>query len=195
MNLSSDFRSGFPPGAEALDLFRFIYSVLHSPSYRTRYRGDLTRDYARIPSCRSEPLFRHLVQLGTKLVDLHLLAEAKGKSLEDPKAIRFAGRGSASVEKGFPKWSNGRVAINAERWFEEVPERVWSFHIGGYQVCEKWLKDRRINKLDRALNEGEVLHYRRIVTAISETIDIMAEIDRVIEHHGGWPDAFKGMAD
>jgi Type ISP C-terminal specificity domain len=106
-----------------------------------------------------------------------------------PKDVRFAGRGPALVEKGRPKWSNGRVAINVERWFEDVPENVWLFHIGGYQVCEKWLKDRR----GRTLTEANILHYRRIVAAISETIRLMVEIDRVIEAHGGWPGAFEGM--
>lgn len=175
------------------DIFDWIYAALHSPAYRARYADLLKSDFARIPLPRAKELFRELVPLGTKLVALHLVDEIDEKALKDPKDIRFAGRGAASVEKGFPKWSNGRVAINAEGWFEEVPENVWSFHIGGYQVCEKWLKDRRVNKLGRPLNENETLHYRRIVKAISETIDLMAEIDRVIDRHGGWPGAFKGM--
>lgn len=190
-NGRGDLEKSFGPR----DVFDWIYAVLHSPTYRVRYADLLKSDFARMPLPGSKTLFKQLIPLGTKLVALHLLGEKDEKSLIDPESVRFAGRGATLVEKGFPKWNNGRVAISAERWFEEVPENVWLFQIGCYQVCEKWLKDRRIDKLDRALNESEVLHYRRIVTAISETIDLMAEIDRVIEHHGGWPDAFRGMTE
>jgi Type ISP C-terminal specificity domain len=68
-----------------------------------------------------------------------------------------------------------------------VPEDVWNFHIGGYQVCEKWLKDRK----GRALSKHDIAHYQKIVVALSETIRLMKEIDEVIEAHGGWPGAFQ----
>jgi ribosomal protein L12E/L44/L45/RPP1/RPP2 len=70
--------------------------------------------------------------------------------------------------------------------FAGVPEAVWNFHIGGYQVCEKWLKDRK----GRTLSKEDIAHYQKIVVALSETIRIMKEIDEVIEKHGGWPGAF-----
>jgi Type ISP C-terminal specificity domain/Eco57I restriction-modification methylase len=178
-----------------LDAMCWVYAVLSAPSYRKKYVELLRLGFPRVPFPGSKELFESIVSIGARLVAAHLLDFDTLKPLLDPKNVRFAGRGTASIEKGFPKWSNGRVAINAERWFEEVPENVWSFQIGGYQVCEKWLKDRRIDKLGRALNESEILHYRRIVTAISETVDLMAEIDRVIDDHGGWPGAFKGMHD
>ena len=69
-----------------------------------------------------------------------------------------------------------------------VPEDVWNFHIGGYQVCEKWLKDRK----GRTLTKDDIAHYQKIVVALNETIRLMKEIDEVIEKHGGWPDAFSG---
>lgn len=65
----------------------------------------------------------------------------------------------------------------------DVAEAVWNFHIGGYQVCEKWLKDRKGRKLTKA----DIEHYQKIVAAIGETIRIMKEIDEVIDAHGGWP--------
>ena len=70
--------------------------------------------------------------------------------------------------------------------FRGVPEAVWNFHIGGYQVCEKWLKDRK----GRVLSKADIEHYQRIVVALSETIRLMKEIDEVIDKHGGWPGAF-----
>ena len=82
------------------------------------------------------------------------------------------------------------------RGFKGVPEEVWNFHIGGYQVCEKWLKDRQAKggknpRPGRVLTDEDVEHYQKIVVALSETIRIMAEIDEVIEAHGGWPGAFQ----
>ena len=71
-----------------------------------------------------------------------------------------------------------------------MPEQVWNFHIGGYQVCEKWLKDRK----GRTLSAEDITHYHKIVVALSETIRLMAEIDQVIEAHGGWPGAFTAPA-
>ena len=67
-----------------------------------------------------------------------------------------------------------------------MPEAVWNFHIGGYQVCEKWLKDRK----GRTLTKDDIAHYHKTVVALNETIRIMGEIDRIIEAHGGWPGAF-----
>lgn len=70
--------------------------------------------------------------------------------------------------------------------FRGVPENVWNFHIGGYQVCEKWLKDRK----GRVLSAVDITHYQKIVVTLNETIRLMKEIDEVIEEHGGWPGAF-----
>lgn len=77
----------------------------------------------------------------------------------------------------------GRVWINPTQYFDGVPEEVWQFHIGGYQVCHKWLKDRK----GRRLSYDDIAHYQRIVAALSETIRLMAEIDGAIAAHGGWP--------
>jgi hypothetical protein len=78
---------------------------------------------------------------------------------------------------------DGKLKINKTQYLEGIPEEVYNFHIGGYQVCQKWLKDRK----GRQLSEEEIVHYQRIVVALNETIKIMGEIDEVIEEHGGWP--------
>jgi hypothetical protein len=70
-----------------------------------------------------------------------------------------------------------------------VREPVWNFHIGGYQVCEKWLKDRR----GRTLSNDDITHYHKITVALAETIRLMKEIDEIIEEHGGWPSAFQAV--
>lgn len=94
----------------------------------------------------------------------------------------FTGKGDNSIPKK-PTWKDSAVWINTTQRFEGVPENVWNFHIGGYQVCEKWLKDRK----GRTLSDEDITHYQRIIAAINETIRLMAEIDDVIDAHGGWP--------
>ena len=124
--------------------------------------------------------------------------------LESPKLDEFITTytGPGNPEVGRVGWSDGTVWLDAGKTsareghrateagtigFQGVPEQVWDFHIGGYQVCHKWLKDRK----GRVLSDEEVARYQKIVVALSETIQIMAEIDEIIEVHGGWPHAFQ----
>ena len=179
----------------ASDAFHYMYAILHSPEYRARYSQFLEFDFPRVPLPPNLELFNTLSALGRDLVALHLLeddyAEASWNRagtqnpFSEPQAT-FAGT-SREVAKGYPKYAVGRVAINTMAGFEGVPEAVWNFHIGGYQVCEKWLKDRR----GRTLSDEDIAHYGRIVIALRETIRIMGEIDTLIEEHGGWPEAFQ----
>jgi len=177
------------------DLYDYIYAVLHSPGYRSRYAEFLKSNFPRIPTPHTRATFAGLAALGRQLVGLHLLRPEDAPILNNSE-IRFAGTGEARVAKGYPEFENGRVMINASRWFEDVPKATWEFHVGGYQVCEKWLKDRagkggKNPGPGRVLTEDDILHYRRVVTALTETRRLMAEIDTEIDKHGGWPGAFK----
>jgi predicted helicase len=179
------------------DIFDWIYAVLHAPSYRTRYAEFLKSDFPRIPTPGSRDLFATLVAKGRELVALHLLKPDEAPVLKAPD-ITFHGSGEARVAKGYPEYKNGMVMINANRWFEDVPSATWEFYVGGYQVCEKWLKDRaekggKNPKPGRVLTDDDILHYRRVVVSLTETRRIMAEIDKVIDAHGGWPGAFGGV--
>jgi hypothetical protein len=100
----------------------------------------------------------------------------------------FTGGRNPEVEK--VSWSKNTVWINKPQTtgFNGVREDVWNFHIGGYQVCEKWLKDRK----GRKLSKNDIAHYQKIEVALAETIRLMREIDEAIEQHGGWPGAFQG---
>ncbi|MBK1642975.1 hypothetical protein CKO12_14085, partial [Chromatium okenii] len=164
------------------DIFYYIYAVFHSPGYRTRYAEFLKIDFPRLPLTGSLDLFRALAQLGGELVALHLL---ESTTLDQP-ITEFIGSGNPEVEK--PTWLQDTVWVDKRQTtgFKGVPEAVWNFHIGGYQVCHKWLKDRK----GRTLSDEDITHYQKIVVALSETIRLMREIDVVIEQHGGWPGAF-----
>jgi len=106
-------------------------------------------------------------------------------TLEEARSEYIGGR-APEVEKA--TWSDNTVWLDKEQTtgFKGVREEVWNFHIGGYQVCEKWLKDRK----GRTLTKDDLAHYHKIVVALSETIRLMKEVDAVIEKHGGWPGAF-----
>ena len=91
-------------------------------------------------------------------------------------------------------WIDGKGAAGnfqgGSAGFSPVPEAVWHLYIGGYQVCEKWLKDRK----GRELSEDDIVHYQKVVVAIGETIRLMQEIDQLIDKNGGWPVAFEPRA-
>lgn len=176
------------------EVFHYIYAILHSLSYRRRYAEFLRIDFPRIPLTSDANLVGTLAGLGADLVALHLLEDdyraaswrtsnLKPRGPLQTPITQFDGSGAAEIAKGYPKYLDGSVFINTSRSFSGVPEEVWNFHVGGYQVCEKWLKDRR----GRMLSDEDITHYQCILIALNETIRLMGEIDAVIEEHGGWP--------
>lgn len=176
---------------DELDAFSYIYAVLHSQHYRSRYGSALRESFPRVPQTPCGDLIDGLCCLGRELVDLHVF---ESRLLGGASTTR-EGYGDFQVEK--VSYSDETVWIDKAktRGFQGVPEEVWNFHIGGYQVCEKWLKDRQAKggktpRPGRVLTDEDLDHYQKIVVALSETIRIMAEIDDVIEAHGGWPGAF-----
>jgi predicted helicase len=204
---------------ETESVFQYIYGTLHSAKYRDRYGEFLKIDFPRIPLPVSRDVFHGMASLGGDLVALHLLendyphaswnqAGAKNKNpLAHPittfhdapgnhREVRKVGETGKKMAPS-PEYGEGFgcVYINESAYFDGVPEEVWNFHIGGYQVCHKWLSDRKRRggknpRPGRVLTDEDIDHYQKIVVALSETIRIMAEIDEVIETHGGWPDAF-----
>jgi len=166
------------------DIFHYAYAVFHSPTYRARYAEFLKFDFPRLPLPSNLDLFFSLAALGGELVALHLMESPKLNDL----ITEFPEKGTDVVEKAQYTDKDKRVWINPTQYFGGVPAAVWNFHIGGYQVCEKWLKDRK----GRTLTYEDIQHYQKIVVALNETIRLMAEIDQVIETQGGWPTAFSG---
>jgi len=151
------------------EIFYYVYAVLYAPTYRTTYAEFLKIDFPRVPFTRNRELFTKVAHLGKQLVDLHLL---KSPDL-DPPLARFQGAGDTEVEK--PRYSSPekRVYINPTQYFEDVGPAVWEYQIGGYQVLDKWLKDRK----GRHLSLDDIRHYCRIATALAKTIGVQAEID------------------
>jgi predicted helicase len=161
----ADGKTAFSP----LDLLDYIYAVMHSPTYREKYKEFLKIDFPRIPYPDDATTFWQLVALGKEIRLLHLM--------ESPKLAKFITRypmgGDNSVQK--IEYEGGRVYINKDQYFEGVPEVAWKFYIGGYQPAQKWLKDRK----GRQLNFDDITHYQKIIVALTETDRLMKEIDAV----------------
>jgi len=158
------------------DIFNYAYAVFHSPTYRTRYAEFLKIDFPRLPLTSDKELFKALTEKGAELVALHLMESSVLNNL----ITGYPVAGDNSVEKVTYDDNNQRVYINKTQYFEGVAPEVWNFHIGGYQVCQKWLKDRK----GRTLTYDELTHYQKVIVALKETIRLMGEIDDLIP---GWP--------
>lgn len=186
---AGDLETDFGPE----DVFHYAYAVFHSPTYRERYAEFLKIDFPRLPITSDPALFRALCQKGAALVDLHLLRS----KLVNQFITTYPESGDDTIAAGYPKYESltpqppphsrqgegeegGRVYINKRQYFGGITPELWEFHVGGYQVLEKWLKDRR----GRALTYDDIQHYQRVVVALANTITLMEEIDDLIP---AWP--------
>lgn len=200
----ADFlKSDFPrlPLTSSLELFKELAKLggelvalhlMESPKlddHMPRFIGEGTPYLKNLPS----PLFAKEGNTSASLLNKKrntpLTPLDRGEPISPP--LEKGDAGGLLVEK--VSYSGNTVWIDKAQThgFQGVPENVWNFHIGGYQVCQKWLKDRK----GRTLSADDITHYHRIVVALNETIRIMAEIDKVIEQHGGWPGAFVGKQE
>jgi predicted helicase len=156
-----------PPKA----IFNYLYAILHSSIYRRKYAEFLKTDFPRIPFTKDRELFTALAKLGAELIELHLLTAP----LLNKPMTNYVGAPAPLVEKVI--WADETVWLDKARTagFIGVPENVWNYYIGGYQVCAKWLKDRK----GRTLSHDDLAHYQKIVVALHETIHLQAEIDKL----------------
>jgi predicted helicase len=163
-----------------IDILDYIYAVLHSPTYREKYKEFLKIDFPRVPYPKDKDTFWQLVKLGGEIRQIHLL--------ESPKVEQYItqypidGDNVVSMPKYFPIPKNdktgalqGNVYINDTQYFANVPLQAWRFYIGGYQPAQKWLKDRK----NRKLEFEDILHYQKIIVALTETDRLMKEIDKI----------------
>jgi predicted helicase len=158
-------RSTFAP----IDILDYIYAVLHSPQYREKYKEFLKIDFPRVPYPKNAAKFWQLVKLGKQIREIHLL--------ESPEVENYITQypidGDNVVTK--PTYKDGKVYINQTQYFNNVPQVAWEFYIGGYQPAQKWLKDRK----DRKLEFEDILHYQKIIVALTQTNNLMKQIDEV----------------
>ena len=151
------------------DIFYYIYAVFYSNTFRTKYAEFLKTDFPRVPFTKDKTLFKKLAGYGKRLADLHLM---ESPDLDSPVA-KFQGTGDKRVDKIKYDKKKERVYINEDQYFEGIPENIYQYQIGGYQVCNKWLKDRK----GKVLSLDDIKHYCKLTTAIKYTINIQKSID------------------
>ncbi len=170
-----DSQDSFAP----IDILDYIYTVLHSPSYRDKYKEFLKTDFPRVPYPKPKT-FWQLVALGGEIRSLHLMESSALDNVITPypeAGDNIITRKITKTSLGYEETSatHGKVWINDDQYFENVPLITWEFYIGGYQPAQKWLKDRK----GRTLSVNDILHYQKIIVALSETERLMQEVDKV----------------
>lgn len=164
-----------------IDILDYIYAVLHSPTYREKYNEFLKIDFPRVPYPANKEIFWELVDLGSKLRQIHLLEHPK----VDSPITKYPVAGNDVIENRITKKDfviledqpdKGRVFINDDQYFDEIPLVAWDFYIGGYQPAQKWLKSRYGDKL----GYEDIKHYQKIIVALAETDRLMKLIDDII---------------
>ncbi|MFC5284797.1 type ISP restriction/modification enzyme [Pedobacter alpinus] len=178
-----------------IDLLDYIYAVLHSPAYREKYKEFLKIDFPRVPYPTNPKQFFDLVNLGSQIRELHLLESAETEKYitqypidgdnmvvkpsfnvtmsEEPEETNRTIEVDISV---YNPDSLGKVYINDTQYFNNVPKTAWEFYIGGYQPAQKWLKDRK----GRELSFEDIMHYQKIIVALTKTAELMKDIDGVL---------------
>ena len=150
------------------EILGYIYAVLHAPTYRTRYAEFLQIDFPRVPFPKSADDFDKLSELGWELVQAHLLRQLPRKGLAE-----YHGKGDHTVEAVRYSPQEHAISINKTQYFKPVPQAVWDFHIGGYQVLDKYLKSRK----GRKLSLDEINQVAAVANSLAFTIDQMAKIN------------------
>ncbi|MDH5186642.1 MAG: N-6 DNA methylase, partial [candidate division WOR-3 bacterium] len=169
--LTSALAEAFKKTPSPEQIFFYIYAVLYSNTYRTKYAEFLKIDFPRIPFTKDYKLFSKMSEFGKRLVDLHLIKSAE---FDSPTA-KFQGKGDNKVQKLKYDEERNRVYFNQDQYFERIPKEVWEYQIGGYQVCDKWLKDRK----GRTLSLNDIKHYCKITTSLQKTIKLQKAIDEI----------------
>ena len=163
-----------------IDILDCIYAVLHSPTYRETYNEFLKIDFPRVPYPKDQETFWQLVKLGGEIRQIHLLESSKVEQyitqypIDGDNVVGKIKYENHPALKGTPP-KDGKVYINETQYFDNVPQVSWEFYIGGYQPAQKWLKDRK----DRKLEFDDILHYQKIIVALSETDRLMKAIDKI----------------
>lgn len=183
---SPEIREGFeidlPPSTFApIDILDYTYAVLHSPTYREKYKKSLKTGFPSIPYPKNVACFWQLVKLGGEVRQIHLM--------ESPKLGRlitsYPKEGDNTITRPMDKkdWELydlenqlGRIWINDGQYFDKVPLGAWEFYIGGYPPAQEWLKSRKGEKL----NFEDILHYQKMMVALFETARLMEAIDKIL---------------
>ena len=152
----------------------YIYAILHSNKYRTKYLELLKIDFPKIPFNISWPVFVELSKIGQELVDAHLLNKIPKLEVGQPK--KEGEEENYIMEKALYDEEKQRLYFNKSCYFANVNKETWEFKIGGYQVLDKYFKSRKGRDI-----ESELDHISNTIKALSFSVSKMKEIDDFIK--------------
>lgn len=193
INNNDELQDAYKQTFAPIDVLDYIYAVLHSPTYREKYKEFLKIDFPRVPYPSNSETFWKLVKLGGEIRTIHLLENpvvekyitqypidgdnvvTKPKFIFTTKEESLTNSETERMLRQAQHDTLGKVYINETQYFDNVPETAWNFYIGGYQPAQKWLKDRK----GRTLEFEDILHYQKIIVALFETDRLMKKIDRI----------------
>lgn len=153
-----------------IDILDYIYAVLHSPIFIEKYREFLKTDFPSVPYPKNVGVFFKLVNYGEQLRKIHLFES----DIINKYITKYPVIGNNIIDK--LEYLENKIYINDNQYFDNIPQNIWEFYIGGYQPAQKWLKDRR----NCELNFEDISHYQKIIVAISETIRLKKELETVV---------------
>lgn len=159
---------------DMLDLFNYVYAILNSPSYRSKYMECLKIDFPKVPLPVSLEAFRDLCSLGDKLRKLHLLDIPVDNHLN----ISFEGAGDDIIKQ--KRLTKGRLFINESQYFTNISPRIWDFCFGGYHSLQKWFKDRKGYRLTK----DDIDHIITVFNVFDNTLDLQKESDAILSYYG-----------
>lgn len=117
------------------DIFYYVYSLLHSTEYRTRFENDLKKELPRIPFAKD---FWAFSKAGRKLAELHLNYETI-----EPWPVKEESHGNFRVTKmRFPKKGiRHTIHYNDTCTLSEIPDEAYEYIVNGKSAIE-WLMER-----------------------------------------------------
>ena len=148
-------RGAYGPKVSKEDIFYYVYAVLHSPEYRTRFAADLKKMLPRIPLTEKPNDFRAFSTAGRELAELHLNYETiKPWDLKehtellglDPwkqfaiQKMTFA-RATAAQKAAGEKWDKTKIVYNSHVTLSGIPLEAYSYVVNGRSALE-WIIDR-----------------------------------------------------
>ena len=144
----ADFRAAYEARVTKEDIFYYVYGVLHSPEYRTRFVSDLKKMLPRLPFTRETADFWRFSQAGRDLAQWHLnyetvepwpVKEFASELLSDPakdflvQKMTF-GRKDKQVDKTTIHY-NARIALTG------IPLEAYDYAVNGKPALE-WIMER-----------------------------------------------------
>lgn len=173
-NEFAQFKQKSFPSYSDEDIFYYIYGLLYAPNYRAKYNEFLKTDFPRIDFGYDIVKISHL---GKELSKLHLLSHEIFDK-QDEWNLKVEGKDfTISFAKKADIFQDDKIYLNPSTYIGKVDEETFKFMIGGYQVLDKWLSDRKNN----TLSVDEIIHYMKIIISLRETIRIMKALDEVVK--------------